>query len=383
MSQGSPESNAKGAVSPDTPVVSRLCYLGGGLCALNNAGSKIVISPGLGGPVLAEFDNPAFGQLFATLTKLGALVVGCEFYLDAEEVRGLRPAEFRVFMMGQGWLVHDTWDKWSQVASASMRADKMEVADGAARIAFEMQAVNHRLLELCRAYSNQLRSLVELRELEDYKRFEDLNTGPVIHCVHALFYELAVLRDYLAEFMARFVFCVQGKKGRPIRTMASLRSRLVAEPVEDPLCSEIIRSTTREAAEPGWLAILSAYRNLFTHVAPMELVALRSFTVQTYIPIKGDGRLPVLYHPLPANALELIRTRPNGFPFSRFADWATASAGHRPNRDEQPDALEYLHVATNRMAELAAKLIERSPVAPERLHLGPDDIIGPISVEPI
>jgi len=347
---------------------------------LDNTGSKTVLSAGLGGPVLTEFNNPAFGQLFTTLTQLGVLVVGCEFYQDVEEMQGLRPAEFRVFMTGRGWLAHDTWDKWRQVATASMRADQMDVADGAARIAFEMQAVEHRLLELCRAYTNQLRSLVVQNELEDYKRFDDLNTGPVIHCVHALFYELAVLRDYLAEFMARFVFRVQGKDGGPIRRMASLRKHLVTKPVEDPLCSEIIQSTAEEAAEPGWLAVLSAYRNLFTHVAPMEQVAVRSFTVQTYIPIKGDGRLPILYHPLPANALELVRTRPHGFPFASFTDWAMASVGHRPNRNEQPDALEYLHATVNRMAELAAKLIARSPVTPERIHLGPEDTIGPITV---
>lgn len=377
-----PKSTASGAVPPDTPAVSRLCYLGGGLNALNDIGSKTIFTTGLGDPILATFDNPAFGQLFATLTRLGALVIGCEFYKDSEEVRGLRPAEFRVFATERGWLVHDTWEKWRQVASASMRVDQMDVADGAARIAFEMQAVEHRLLELCRAYSNQLRSLAMRKELADYKRFDDLNTGPVIHCVHALFYELAVLRDYLAEFMARFVFRLQGRRGKPIRTMASLRKRLVAEPVNDPLCSEIIRSTAEEVAEPGWLAVLSAYRNLFTHVAPMEQVAVRGFAVQTYIPIKS-GRLPVLYHPLPANALELVRTRPNGFPFARFTDWAMASAKHRPNRNEQPDALEYLHAIANRMADLAAMLIERSPVAPEPIHLGPDDIIGPISVKHI
>lgn len=381
MSPSVSESNANGALSPDTPVVSRLCYLGGGLSALDNTGSKTVLSAGLGGPVLTEFNYPAFDQLFTTLTQLGLLVVGCEFYQDVEEEQGLRPAGFRVFMSGRGWLVHDTWDKWRQVATSSMRVDQMDVADGAARIAFEMQAVEYRLLALCKAYSNQLRSLAILNELEDYRRFGNLNTGPVIHCVHALFYELAVLRDYLAEFMARFVFRVQRKEERPITKMASLRKRLVTKPVEDPLCSEIIQSTAEEAAEPGWLAVLSAYRNLFTHVAPMEQVAVGSFGVQTYIAIKGDARLPILYHPLPANALELVRTRPNGFPFDSFTDWAKASAGLRPNRNEQPDALEYLHATVNRMAELAAKLIARSPVTPERIHIGPEDIIGPITVK--
>ena len=177
-------------------------------------------------------------------------------------------------------------------------------------------------------------------------------------------------------------FCVQGKKGDRLGQWQAC----VAAWWRSLWKIAVLRnySKHRHRGRGTWLACHSFRLSKPVHsCSPHGAGGSTQLHGANVHPHQRGGRLPVLYRPLPANALELIRTRPNGFPFSRFADWATASAGHGPNRNKQPDALEYLHAATNRMAELAAKLIERSPVAPERLHLGPDDIIGPISVEPI
>ena len=373
-----PQPSVEESTQPSRPPVSRLCYLGGGLTALDVPGSKIVISP-LNGPRLVEIVDPIFERLFATLTDLGLLVVGCEFFANIEEVQGLRPAEFRSHTTHRGWVAYETWEKWRQIAVTAMRADRLDVGDGAARIAFEIQAIEHRLLELSRAYSNQLRRLVVRNELKEYKRFDDLNSGAVIHCIHALFYELCVFRDYLAEFIGNYILGIKNRKGEPLRKMSGLRSRLVDLSIDDPLCREIINVTDPKAEQPGWLAVLSAYRNVFTHIAPMEHVTTRAFAIQEYVHLKG-GRLPILYHPLPANALELERTRSNGLPFDRFEDWAKASVGQRPDRTNQPDALEYIHAAVNRMADLAGRLIARSPIAPKPMHIAPADMIGPLII---
>jgi hypothetical protein len=362
------------------PYVSRVCFLGGGLTALNNPGTKVEVTAGVPGPILFEFEIIAFGSLFARLSQLGTLVIGCQFNQDPEELQALRPAVFRVFAVERGWLASDASTLWRQVAANSMQHDQMQIADGAARVAFELQAVEHRISQLCNAYSTQLRALVVKKEIEEYKRFDDLNSSAVVHCVHALFYELAVLRDYLAEFISRHVLSIYGPSKTPICTMDGLRKRLKAEPVNDPLARDLIAITDQEKSEPGWLATLSAYRNLFTHVAPLQQATHRDFAVQEELHLQDGAKLPALYRPLPANAILLARTRSKGFPFDRFVDWAKASAAHRPNRTEQPDALEFLHAAVNRMADLSMRVVARSPVEPKPIELGPDDLVGPITI---
>lgn len=362
------------------PAVARLCHLRGGLSALNNPGIKTQLCAGVEGPVLAEFNLPSFSKLFAILASLGTPVIGCEFFLDQDEIQGLRPPSFRVFYPDRGWLAYDAWGKWREVAAAALKSDQMDVADCAARIAFELEAAEYRCRELCRAYSNQLRSLAIQRTLEEYKRFDDLNSGPVIHCIHAVFYELAVLRDYLAEFIARFALPAKTKDGAPIRTMAKLSRYLSANVVDDPLSTEILQITSQVESSPGWLAVLSAYRNLFAHVAPLQQAATRSFAVQTYAALRGGGRAPVIYHPLPADVLQLVRTRSDGLLFDTFMDWAKASAQLHPDPIKQPDALEYLQSAINHLADLALRLVSRSPVPPEPIHLTPDDIVGPVNI---
>jgi hypothetical protein len=348
----------------------------GGLTAINNPGLKVDISAGVNGPVLHEFQLKTFSGLFSALSRQNLLVVGCQFFQDRAEMDGLRPPDSRVFDLSLGWIVHDSSQKWSQIASEAMKVDKMEVADVAARIGFELRAVEHRVLELSKAYSVQLRALAITQKLEDYNRFIDLNTGAVVHSVHALFYELGVLRDYIAEFISRFVLGVQKKNGEPIATMAELKIAL--SPSENELAKEILAITDRKAK--GWLATVSAYRNLFTHVAPMEHVGKRSFAVQEYIQLDSGLRLPVLYHPLPDSALDLVKNKKRQLPFATFLEWANASSGHRPNRADQPDALTFLHDATIRMAQLADRIVGMSPVEPKMAHFGPDDVIGPIRI---
>jgi hypothetical protein len=361
------------------PNVSRLCYLVGGLAALNNRGTKVELCVGPGGVVLAEFQTKEFATIFADLESFGTPVVGCQFYQHVDEVRGLSPPSFRVFTPKRGWIARDTGQKWSEIAVSAMKSDDMKLADCAGRIAFEMEAIEYRLLQLSIAYMLQLRRLVLGKELKEYVRFSDLNTNAVVHGVHALFYEIAVLRDYIAEFAAKHVLGV-AKGNQSIRAMSGLTRGLQSGQYSDPLVTEILRITDNSDTKPGWLAELSAYRNLFTHVAPMEMMGLKSFAVQEFRIAKDGIRLPAIYHPLPADPIQLQATRGKGFPFARFKDWITASAKHRPTRDTQPDALEYLHSAVTRIADLAETVMQRSSVRPTPIRIGPEDVIGPVRV---
>jgi hypothetical protein len=359
-----------------------VCFLEGGLVALNNPGGSVQICTGQRSAVLTSFDIERFIDLYSQLWRRGHAVVGCEFYQTPDELRGIDPAQFRVFEPRIGWRCYDTGTSFRQIANAAMKLDQMALADCAARVAFELQAVEFRVLELCRAYSTQLRGCVSRGEISARRRFSDLNTRAVIHAIHALFYELAVLRDYIADFVAGHILRLESRKGTPIHSMSGLRKALKGKVTDDPLVSAILAgtSTPEEGNAPGWLAVLSAYRNVFAHLAPLSLAGRGSWAIQDLLATMGST-LPILYYPLPRNPIDLERSRSKGVPFERFEDWLNASAEHQPRRDEEPDALQYLHASTNRMATLASELVKRSPVAPTPIVLTEADLIGPVVVQ--
>jgi hypothetical protein len=91
--------------------------------------------------------------------------------------------------------------------------------------------------------------------------------------------------------------------------------------------------------------------------------------------LSDQSMVPQIYYPLPGNIEELTRERSNGIFYPTMEKLLEASK-RRSDRAADPDALEYLHLSLNLFAELARKLIARSPLAPARIHLGPEDIIG-------
>ena len=131
---------------------------------------------------------------------------------------------------------------------------------------------------------------------------------------------------------------------------------------------------------PGWVAIFSSYRDLFTHLAPMEQAAGSAFAVQD-LRIRSNGEpVPQIYDPLPQEIQELNRLRSKGVLFNTMNELAAASS-RRHDRATEPDALEYLHVCADRFALLADALIVRSPVPPTPIRIGPEDLIGPLRVK--
>ena len=93
-----------------------------------------------------------------------------------------------------------------------------------------------------------------------------MHSLPIYLAIHALFWELAVLRDNLAEFAAKFVFGFD-----KITKFRQLLQRLNQDRRQsDDLAIELLMAGDKEA---GWIATFTAYRNLFTHSAPMEQAA--------------------------------------------------------------------------------------------------------------
>jgi len=339
---------------------------------VSEPGPRVHINVGVNGREILGVSLSAYSNLFIVLREQGFPIMGATFVIDPEELGGLRPPEFRAAGPAGGWLVWDVWQKWRQIAVGAGKSDKMSLMDVASRIASGLTYSQMRVRDLAAAYSTQLRGCLHNDEAKEYRAFKDINSYEVYKTIHALFWQLAVLRDTLAEFAAAFCF------SRPqVTSLKGLLKSLRQDPVPgDPIAAEILQSGDKSG---GWLARFSSYRNFFTHVAPLEQAMSIAFTVQDLRALPSGLKMPQIYYPLPEDVEDLMRRRSSGPLFGSMKELATALR-RQHDRGREPDALEYLHGCLNQLAELALKLTARSPMAPKPIHLTAEDMVGGVRI---
>ena len=352
--------------------VLRLVWIAGGVVAVNEPGPDVQITAGMAGRSLSRLSINTYGDLFAALMARGFPTLGAIFVVSPDKLQGLQRPDFRAISPTKQWLVWDVQQRWRQIAFAAGKSNHMPLMDVASSIASGLRYSQMRLHDLATAYGVQLRGRLHESEAKDYQAFKDTNSFEVYKAIHAFFWEMAVLSDTLAEFAAAFCFSRAG-----VRKMGSLLRSLHKDHVSDPLADEILRAT--DQATRGWLATFINYRNFFTHVAPMEQAVNIAFAVQDVRILPDGTSIPQIYYPLPQDASKVNSKRSQGILFNSLEELSAASCA-RHDRTSEPDALDYLHSSLNQLAELSAAMASRSPVVPQPITLGPDDLIGPVHV---
>jgi hypothetical protein len=346
--------------------VLRLVWLTGGVVAVNEPGAKVQIKAGINGKLIETFEIGSYANLFAALRAKGLAILGVTFVIDRRELELLWRPEFRVMNPQRSWLIWDLKQQWREIASAASKSD-IHVMSIASRIASRLQYSQMRLEDLASSYSVQLGAHLHEADPSEYQAFQDGYCFEVYKGIHALFWEMAVLRDTLAEFAARFCFSIAN-----VRTMNHLRKALAKNFSTDPLAREILDST--DESSKGWLAEFSSYRNCFTHIAPMEQAAGIAFAVQDMRKISDSLSIPQMYYALPPDIRGIERKWSGGSFVASFEE-LIATAQRRHERSLEPDALEYLHDCINRFGELAAKMIAYSPVPPSPIRITPRGVV--------
>lgn len=355
------------------PAALRMVWLTGGLVATNEPESNLVsVQTSVNGRKLAAFNIPAYPALFSSLVVRGFKIIGTTFVTGPDQLEGTRAAEFRVAGLNGGWRLWDTFQAWRNIVSAAAKINDMKLLDIASRISTGLQFSEMRLYDLAMSYSAQLHAHLKSDEPKEMQAFTDTFSPGVYKDIHALFWEMAVLRDVLAQFVA--VFCL----GRDdATTLSGLRKSLNKTPSTDADALRFV--TLSEKDQSGWMATFGAYRDCFTHSAPLHQVEGVSWAIQDLLTLKDGKTVPQIYYPLPPDAEELSRRRSKGPLFTSLKEMAENSARKR-ERSSEPDALEYLHGCLGQFTELAAQLIGRSPLPPRPVVITQDDIIGAIKV---
>lgn len=358
--------------------VLRIVHLPGGGRAINPPGPEVNIEPVLQRGRELKFQLPSYQLLFGMFASGQLPPIGADFYEMPDQTTGLLPPFWRPFHRtpNDSWPTAKAEDVWKCIAHAGFKSGNMEFSDVTTRISFGVRACSWRLKELSDAYHKELIAICEKGSFKENIKFESLNSFLIYLCTHAMLVELCTLRDYLAEFIAAFVLSdYNPDKNLRIVNLSLLRKHILKIAKEGhPVAAHLYEITDKKNPE-GWLASLGAYRDLVVHVVPLVQATHRGFLQQRLVDVGIGDKIPGIYFPIPPDPHAITTIRSKGTPFSTPDDLIKASMDFDAEKESAPDALSYCSFVMGKMVQLLLKVAAFSPLEPNRLQLGPEDII--------
>lgn len=229
--------------------VCRIVHLQGGIRAINNPGSEIIIIPGPDNNPNKKSNISRYPELIASLAKQGLLVIGVDFYEMENQIKGHLPPTFRSVNIRQasGYPAWEAEDVWSCLANSGFEKGDLKFADICRRITFEIRATNWRLRELSEAYNTELTALCEMKKFNEGTKFESRNSFFIYLSTHALLVEICILRDYIAEFIASYILHKYlANSNIKITTMSGLRKKILPIASKDNVFAKELYDITDE-----------------------------------------------------------------------------------------------------------------------------------------
>jgi hypothetical protein len=363
----------------ESPPVLWIVHLLGGVRAAwgdDGQSSPVKVEPDLMSGKSLEFTGSSLGQVIQHCNTLGLQSCGAGLYTNELELKGIVPAQWRTihYLPNSAWLCYEAQETWSEIAYAARKNQIGRLWDCSARIAYQFTTCISRLQDISNGYASQLQSLVTKKAFPHGSCIENLWTQAVFRSIQAFLAEACILRDYLAEFTAEYVY--RAVVRTRITTLAKLVPHLRSGDFSGKLATEL-----RLATDPnGWLAMIGDYRNLVVHSAPLAMAKKHLWVLcqAHYLPT-GEG-LPSVRFPLPADPAGIMALRRES-DYADFSALADRFSGPADVDSSMKDAFHYLHEVLGKLGELATALAHYSPVAPEMPVLTDEDIVGPIEWE--
>ena len=340
------------------PQVVRVVHLGGGLRAVSEPQKKVFLEPhSPEGTIAVDLDD--FGSLYGVIEKhLHLKVIGCDFFELKEQVLGYMPPEWRPFNRARnlGWATNDAAQVWSEISHAAFRANNLVLAQQARHISTQLRICIARLRDLSEKYHQHLSAMVEGGAYRETRGYTGNFTDEIFISVHAALFELCTLRDFITGFVGYAVF------GAANLGLGSFLKRARGGQDKPAIVAQILDAAKDEDNDEGWLHLLTEYRNLITHNAPLAdahgVVMVRHINIS----VGEKCFAPSVSLPLP-NSPKVLRKRfaqPSAFETSE--EWLGASRSLMG--EEGRDALQFCHAALFNLAELARDAAALSPLQP-------------------
>jgi len=359
---------------------SRIVHLLGGIRAINIDGPQVRIKPKTLHGKITQFNTRSYGAIFSDIHQLGFSVVGVDFFTHISEVKGETPPNWRVFNQAPStaWTSEETARLWKGIAHSAFKQKQGHIWDLASRIGHQLRVCSWRVRQLSEAYHKQLVAKSSKNKLEPGQRYEDGFTWNTYLAVQSYLVDACILRDYLSEFAAIFVFSKRyGIETSHVSTIGGLIKKVLKDKNVNDSLAQDLRKATKEG---GWLKALGEYRDLVVHSAPLSHAEMRLYAVTDVIQIDSEGSVPLIKIPLPNDPGAISAKRASRKHFSDFE--AQFNKYIESVREDHPtvDALTYIVKTHGELAELAMILSKQSPVPYQDIVLTDRDIIGPIKV---
>jgi len=348
------------------PEVVRCVHLEGGLRAINEPGNSVRFLPNLqeGLPTLTL---AKYSHLHRNLRDIGFQLLGVDFYQDNDQLDGFYPPNWRPHYEPRGYIANDVAELWDNLANAGHEIDDFGFVDICRRIAFQVKACSWRLRDLSETYHRELCNKVRDKDFESGRPFGSVNGFQIGLAAHSYFSEFGTLRDYTAEFLAKYVFIKNVPDGKHIRLMSSLRKHVIPNVDYDhPIKQEM----DRICADDGWLNIVSAYRDIAVHYSPLELAEGPCPFETNVFRSKSGKKFPRISFNLPHDPVSL-RTERSVAPSSTksASEWQRLMLESRLDGRRGPDALLLAYHSLKWVCEFVHRVAEHSPVSPKRVHI--------------
>ena len=312
-------------------------------------------------------DLSQYGALYNSLESHNLEIIGVEFFSDVRQLNGQIPPEWRAYHRRSttAWPCEEITQKWRDIGKSAYSQKMGRLWDLADRISHQLRVAGWRLRQISEAYHQQLNAQVLADGgFKASRAFDNAFVWQSYVEIHSFLVDACIVRDYLAEFAAHFVYGPRmGMERIGVTTAASLKKLLMKVKDADALTT----SLQTAISDSGWLQELGAYRDLVMHVAPLARAGRRLFASNCTLLVGGLEQLPFTVCPIPDDPERIMASRNRGDFFHDFSSqWETYAAGIKDGLPRW-DGLKYSHIALSRLTELAESLSEHSPVVPKKM----------------
>lgn len=356
----------------DWPPVLRTFHLAGGLRFVEIGPGKAILGPLAAADVSIRYESYS-GVAGTIAQRLGLPILGCEFFRDELEVENLFPAAWRAVMPRRQneWPTQIAEINWSGLSNVARRRSDPHLYLIAGAITSQYRFAAVRLQELSELYSDRLNSLLKTNDkLAEDQLFSGGFTDRLFSSIHAAFFEIATLKDYLAEYIGQQIY-----QDPMIDSFKKLNDLLLKAPRGGALEDEILSIS----GNGGWLKDFSDRRNTFAHRMPFDrLSGSGAFHVKRHVSPNSIA-MWLLFVPMPAAVSPNFK---KGFSLPADDDSFTRAAVEAfKSSKSQPDTLEYLFDIFAKLTDFGNRLRTTFPHEPEMTSLSEADIVS-LSVGP-
>jgi hypothetical protein len=315
--------------------------------------------------LVEDYKYRDLGTRTKSLTGLSGL--GCEFFTTDDALAGINQSDWRTPLPSQTnvWPTHQAELDWSGLAHAAELAGNAKIHDISGAITSQYRLALMRLLDLSGWYHRNLVSILSRHEERTHDTAYSGYFGDMLHSsIHAAFFEIGALKEYLLEFFALAVL------GADFDRMSDVAKHIqkMAHPTDFE--REILDATITD----GWLLDFSERRNTHAHRTPFARAPGRGMMYLKEQATPSGGSLWLLHMPLadPIGA-RARRSMP------------VSNAGRRSGKDiaegilearSKADVMEYLFGIFARLVDLGRRLRPYFPLEPKMFTVTDEHIIS-------